>query len=54
MSVLIGTLAVALFNSSKDPIARSFAYVYALVSIGIMVCVRSFSRLADDSFLLFV
>lgn len=37
MSVLIGTLAVALFNASKDPIARSFAYVYALVSIGIMV-----------------
>jgi len=37
MSVLIGALAVALFNASKDPIARSFAYVYATVSVGIMV-----------------
>jgi hypothetical protein len=37
MSILIGTLAVALFNASKDPIARSFAYVYAVISIGILV-----------------
>ena len=38
MSVLIGTLAVALFNASKDPIARNFAYVYAVISVGILVC----------------
>ena len=37
MSILIGTLAMALFNASKDPIARSFAYVYAVISIGILV-----------------
>jgi len=37
MSVLIGTLAVALFNASKDPIARNFAYVYAVISVGILV-----------------
>jgi len=37
MSVLIGTLAVALYNASKDPIARNFAYVYAIISIGILV-----------------
>ena len=41
MSILIGTLAVALFNASKDPIARNFAYVYALISIGILVRIRS-------------
>jgi len=37
MSVLIGTLAVALFNASKDSIARDFAYVYAVISIGILL-----------------
>ena len=37
MSVLIGTLAVALFNASKDTIARNMAYLYAFISIGIMV-----------------
>jgi hypothetical protein len=37
MSVLIGTLAVALFNATKDPIARKMAYLYALISIGILV-----------------
>ena len=38
MSILIGTLAVALFNASKDPVARNFAYVYAIISVGILVC----------------
>ncbi|KAI0052307.1 hypothetical protein FA95DRAFT_1380525 [Auriscalpium vulgare] len=37
MSILIGTLAVALFNTSKDQIAKNFAYLYALISVGIMV-----------------
>jgi uncharacterized membrane protein YidH (DUF202 family) len=37
MSVLIGTLAVALFNASKDPIASNFAYLYAAISVGILV-----------------
>jgi len=37
MSVLIGTLAVALFNASKDPVARNFAYLYAVISVGILV-----------------
>ena len=37
MSILIGTLAVALFNASKDDIARNFAYLYAGISIGILV-----------------
>ena len=37
MAILIGTLAVALFNASKDPIARNFAYVYAIISVGILV-----------------
>lgn len=41
MSVLVGTLAVALFNASKDPIARNFAYLYAVISVGIMVRVLS-------------
>ncbi|CAK5268369.1 unnamed protein product, partial [Mycena citricolor] len=37
IAVLIGTLALALFNSSADPIARSFAYVYALISVGVLI-----------------
>lgn len=37
VSILIGTLALALFNASKDPIARAFAYVYAAISIGITI-----------------
>ncbi|KAK7033291.1 vacuole non-autophagic-related protein, partial [Favolaschia claudopus] len=37
IAVLIGTLALALFNASKDQIARNFAYFYALVSVGVMV-----------------
>jgi hypothetical protein len=37
MSVLVGALAVALFNASKDPIARNFAYLYAVISVGILV-----------------
>jgi hypothetical protein len=41
MAILIGTLSVALFNASKDPIARNFAYVYAVISIGILVRIRS-------------
>ncbi|KAJ7067145.1 hypothetical protein C8F01DRAFT_1247542 [Mycena amicta] len=27
----------ALFNASKDPIARAFAYVYALISVGVLI-----------------
>jgi hypothetical protein len=38
MSILIGTLAVAMFNASKDRVARNFAYVYAVISVGILVC----------------
>ncbi|KAF7312522.1 DUF202 domain-containing protein [Mycena indigotica] len=37
IAVLLGTLALALFNASKDPIARAFAYVYALISIGVLI-----------------
>jgi hypothetical protein len=37
ISILICTLAVALFNASKDDIARNFAYLYAGISIGILV-----------------
>ena len=38
MSILIGTLALALFNASKDTIAKQFAFAYALISIGVLVC----------------
>ncbi|KAI8980074.1 hypothetical protein BD414DRAFT_493546 [Trametes punicea] len=36
-SVLIGTLALALFNASKDDIARDFAYAYAALSVAVLV-----------------
>lgn len=36
-AILIGTFAVALFNASHDPVARAFAYVYAALSVGVLV-----------------
>jgi len=33
----MGTFALALFNASKDNVARNFAYFYAVVSVGIIV-----------------
>lgn len=36
-SVLIGTLALALFNTSKDSIARNLAYAYAGLSVAVLV-----------------
>ncbi|KAL5503915.1 hypothetical protein ACEPAH_7986 [Sanghuangporus vaninii] len=37
IGVLIGTLALALFNASEDTIARDFAYVYAGISVCVVV-----------------
>lgn len=37
IAVLIGTLSLALFNASKDQIARNFAYTYAAISVGVLV-----------------
>ncbi|KAH8117788.1 hypothetical protein DFH11DRAFT_1723811 [Phellopilus nigrolimitatus] len=37
IGVLLGTLALALFNASEDSVARKFAYVYALISVGVLV-----------------
>ncbi|KAG7089358.1 hypothetical protein E1B28_011048 [Marasmius oreades] len=37
LSVLLGTLALALFNASKDNIARNFAYIYAVISVGVLI-----------------
>lgn len=48
MSVLIATLAVALFNATKDPIARNFAYLYAVISVGILVRVLRNDRARGD------
>jgi hypothetical protein len=38
LSVLIATLAMALFNASEDnEVARTFAYAYATISVGVLV-----------------
>jgi len=37
VSILIATLSVALFNASKDTVARNFAYLYAVISLAVMV-----------------
>ncbi|KAI0072529.1 hypothetical protein K474DRAFT_1711509 [Panus rudis PR-1116 ss-1] len=37
IGVFMGTLSLALFNASKDDIARDFAYVYAIISAGIII-----------------
>lgn len=39
ISILMATLAIALFNASKDNVGRYFAYVYAIISIGTLVCI---------------
>ncbi|KAI6168123.1 hypothetical protein EDD17DRAFT_1532027 [Pisolithus thermaeus] len=36
-AILIGTLALALFNASEEPIGRRFAYVYAAISVGVVI-----------------
>ncbi|KAL4072748.1 hypothetical protein V8B97DRAFT_2017195 [Scleroderma yunnanense] len=37
VAILLATLALALFNASKEPIARNFAYTYAAISIGVVI-----------------
>ncbi|EIN10051.1 hypothetical protein PUNSTDRAFT_102032 [Punctularia strigosozonata HHB-11173 SS5] len=37
VALLIGTLSIALFNASQDQIARDFAYVYAFISVAVLV-----------------
>lgn len=37
VAILLGTFSLALFNGSKDQIARNFAYAYAAISVGILV-----------------
>jgi hypothetical protein len=37
VALLIGTLAIALFNASKDEVARNFAFIYAIISVGVLV-----------------
>ncbi|KDQ57056.1 hypothetical protein JAAARDRAFT_194239 [Jaapia argillacea MUCL 33604] len=37
VGMLIGAFSLALFNASKDDVARTFAYVYAAISVMVMV-----------------
>jgi len=37
VSVLLGTLAMALFNASKNAVARNFAFIYAVISVGVLI-----------------
>ena len=37
ISVLLATLSLGLFNASKDDVARRFAYVYAVISVCVLV-----------------
>lgn len=38
ISVLVATLALALFNASEDnQVARTFAYTYAFISVGVLI-----------------
>jgi len=37
VSILLATLSLGLFNASKDDIARRFAYVYAFISVAILI-----------------
>jgi len=42
IGVLIGAFALALFNASKDDVAKNFAYFYAAVSVGIIVSLLAY------------
>ena len=37
VSILVGTLSLALFNASKDQVAKNMAYAYAAISVGTLV-----------------
>ncbi|KAF5340892.1 hypothetical protein D9758_012194 [Tetrapyrgos nigripes] len=37
LAILLGALSLALFNASKDVVARNFAYAYAAISVGVLV-----------------
>ena len=37
IGILIGTLALALFNASDDVVAKNFAYIYAFISVVVLV-----------------
>ncbi|TFK36658.1 hypothetical protein BDQ12DRAFT_686290 [Crucibulum laeve] len=37
ISIILATLSLALFNASKDEIARNFAIVYAIISVLVLV-----------------
>ncbi|KZT29681.1 hypothetical protein NEOLEDRAFT_1174701 [Neolentinus lepideus HHB14362 ss-1] len=37
IAMIMGTFSLALFNTSRDEIARNFAYVYAAISITIVI-----------------
>jgi hypothetical protein len=45
MSVLLAALSLGLFNASKDDIARQFAYVYAFISICVLVSTLLMNRI---------
>ena len=36
VALLLGTLALALFNASDDIVARRFGYTYALISLVVL------------------
>ncbi|KAI0685956.1 hypothetical protein BC835DRAFT_483197 [Cytidiella melzeri] len=37
VSILIGALSLALFNASKDQVAKNMAYTYAAISVGTLI-----------------
>lgn len=49
-AILIATFAVALFNASRDPVARAFAYVYAALSVCILVRLHPFRASISHNF----
>lgn len=51
ISLLLGMMAITLFNASRDAISIKFAYTYAAISIAVLVSARRNARLlTGDSF----
>ena len=49
VAILVGTLSLALFNASKDEVARNMAYAYAVISVGTLVSASCLYRFVGSS-----
>ena len=49
IALLLGMLAITLFNATSDPISTRFAYTYAAISIVVLVSTNAFGTFVGSS-----